>query len=307
MDEQQGQPSENDSRRSQDPVVSGSVTSGVDKIRQTEYRNTSANEPQHVQDGLIKRYWNRFANGGGDRIVELILAAAITFFAAGQWFTSCENNAATTAQTSQLISAAQINAYASTQNMQASRDFAKSAQSINIGIEKAVGNLKRQAIDAEEARESSENASNRALNASIESSRIDQRAWISVKSVKLTTAYSENVPGEATVAIANTGKTPALNVGISIGNVSVGATSPDLRIVKGNRTVQPPGDNGNALFLSIPPTPSGRKIYLRFAIDYWDVFQKPTDRPHTTSFCGYYPSTQPPFFFNCPDVTTEME
>jgi hypothetical protein len=33
-------------------------------------------------------------------------------------------------------------------------------------------------------------------------------------------------------------------------------------------------------------------------IEYRDIFQKASDRPHSTSFCGYYPTTQPPFFFN---------
>jgi hypothetical protein len=145
MDEQQGQPGENDGRGSQNPVVSGPIASRGDKKHQTEFRNTSANEPRYVQDGLIKRHWNRFTNGGGDRVVELILAAAITFFAAGQWFTGCENNAATTAQTNQLISAAQINASASRQNALAAGSFANSAQSINHGISDAVDKLNLQA------------------------------------------------------------------------------------------------------------------------------------------------------------------
>jgi hypothetical protein len=77
-------------------------------------------------------------------------------------------------------------------------------------------------------------------------------------------------------------------------------------LTKIQRTVESPGSMDDTLFVGIPRTPEGDKVYIRFLIEYWDIFQKPIDTPHRTMFCGYYPTTQPPFFFNCTKVVGEM-
>ncbi len=141
-----------------------------------------------------------------DRVVELFLAFAIAIVASVQLYTTINNNSGTSQQTDQLIAAAKISAYASNQNAQASRNFADSARSINGGINDAVGKLSRQASIADEARATSQEASRESLSSTIRAFHLDQRAWVSIKSVKLTKPLSVSDKAEITVTLANTGK-----------------------------------------------------------------------------------------------------
>jgi hypothetical protein len=145
----------------------------------------------------------------------------------------------------------------------------------------------------------------RSLQASIDNFHQDQRAWIYVKSVKLTAPYSAIQPGEITVEIANSGKTPGLDTSIAEGGMTSYPYPPLGKNKKLQRIVEPPGSNGDTMYIQIPAT-SANKIYLRFAIQYWDVFQKSSDPPHKTTFCGFYPTSRPPNFFNCPDLPGTM-
>jgi hypothetical protein len=61
---------------------------------------------------------------------------------------------------------------------QASRDFADTAGDIKDSIDTAVDKLDAQAKGIEQSRKSSQSASAKALNAAINGSRLDQRAWI---------------------------------------------------------------------------------------------------------------------------------
>jgi len=135
------------------------------------------------------------------------------------------------------------------------------------------------------------------VDATIEHFRLDQRAWVPVKSVTLTTPYSLTQHGEVTVSISNNGKTPALDAYIV--NAGMGTTpnlimtpvSPKSTVIASAGDVQ--------FYLDMPPNPTGVKIYIKVVIRYLDIFQKSTDKPHSTIFCGYYPTTQPPHFFSC--------
>jgi hypothetical protein len=139
-----------------------------------------------------------------------------------------------------------------------------------------------------------------------DTSRLDQRAWVSVKGVKLTTQYTAKTAGEATVMIANTERTPALNVAIVKSGFSLDREPELLPASPMIQMVEAPGSTEDTIFIGIPPTPEGTRIYIKFVIEYWDVFQKLTDPPHTTTFCGFYPTTRPPFFFNCPNSASTM-
>ena len=97
-------------------------------------------------------YWKRLLAEKPDRHIELFLTFAITFFAAVQWITSCQNNKSTTAQTGQLITAANINAQAAQQiadaskrNATAAETFSTTAGLINGQMEAAVAKLNLQA------------------------------------------------------------------------------------------------------------------------------------------------------------------
>lgn len=139
----------------------------------------------------------------------------------------------------------------------------------------------------------------RSLDATIDQFHLDQRAWVSILSVQLDKPYSINNPGDVVVELANTGKTPALNAAITGGNFSFLPNFGLEPLKEIKRMVIAPNSNTDEMFLPIPPMNATTKIYVRFKIEYRDVFQKPTDEPHSTTFCGYYPSTKPPFFFNC--------
>ena len=80
--------------------------------------------------------------------------------------------------TARIRDAAEKQACAANKSAQASRDFADTAAKINSGIGDAVGKLDAQAKAIEDSRRSSDSASLQSLNASIESSRLDQRAWV---------------------------------------------------------------------------------------------------------------------------------
>jgi hypothetical protein len=115
-------------------------------------------------------------------------------------------------QTDKLIAAANIQAGAATQNVvsaqqsaQAATDFAVQAAGINTQTEAAVRQFQRIAKDSEKA-----------LEANIEASRLDQRPWVGLQAVQCigcTTAADRSLSVQDLVGvIVNTGKTPALEM-----------------------------------------------------------------------------------------------
>jgi hypothetical protein len=117
--------------------------------------------------------------------------------------------------------------------------------------------------------------------------------------------YSLTTKGQIAVAIANSGKTPALDVGISemaFGYSDNTTLAPQKTIL---RMTVAPNASDDTMFVGAPEGNPTAKVYLRFVIEYWDIFQKRgIDPPHTTMFCGYYPTTQSPFFFNSNGCST---
>lgn len=131
-----------------------------------------------------------------------------------------------------------------------------------------------------------------------DNARLDQRAWVSIRSVKLTTPYSLTAKGRITVAIANSGRTPALYVDMTkVGFGPLPNPESSSTILGASMTIAP-GSSDDEMFIDVPPANPDKMVYLRFVIEYRDIFQQPTDKPHETVFCGYYPTTQPSFFFN---------
>lgn len=122
------------------------------------------------------------------------------------------------------------------------------------------------------------------IDLTVEQFQRDQRAWVSVKSVKIIAANYPNKEGSIQVDIVNSGKTPALHaeiismgVGITRQTIKMGPPpSPQIMDI-------PPSGGGYSMFLGIPKgTPT--EIYLRFVISYRDVFQ--STELHKTTFCG---------------------
>jgi hypothetical protein len=141
----------------------------------------------------------------------------------------------------------------------------------------------------EEAR-LSRKQSEKALDATITQFHLDQRAWVSVKSVKMTSQNYPNAKGMITISLTNTGKTPAwkatmVSMGSSTTEESVKQKPPDGPKIL---TVAPNADD--QFFVELSPGES-TVTYIKFSIKYWDVFQSPSDKPHTTTFCGRYDPT----------------
>jgi lysyl-tRNA synthetase class I len=106
-------------------------------------------------------------------------------------------------QTQRLIEAAKRNAAAA-------EHFSDSAKLINGGVGDAVKKLEAQAEAIEAARQSSQEASNKALQASIDNFHADQRAWLGASDN--TYNLAESGPISSSVSVLNTGKSPALDI-----------------------------------------------------------------------------------------------
>jgi hypothetical protein len=147
---------------------------------------------------------------GIDKVIELTLAFCIAFFALLQWLTTLSNNASTADQSSQLITAAKINAYAAKQNAGAAGNFAVSAQKINQGIGDAVDKLAAQAAEIEASRESSVEESQRSLRTTLRNFQRSERAWVGFTKMDRTIKPEDVL--EPTAHFINSGRTPAFDV-----------------------------------------------------------------------------------------------
>ncbi len=150
----------------------------------------------------------------------------------------------------------------------------------------------------------------KSLNATIEQFHLEQRAWVSIKSVMVTKPFSKTESAEMTVNFTNTGKTPALNCGVTKKAVSFSADKLQfMPVPKPFKSVVAPGSE-DATFLNVPPVPEiadaiaqhSVTVYLGIVIEYDDIFGK----HHSTKFCGFYPTMRPPFFFNCEHGGSDM-
>jgi hypothetical protein len=116
----------------------------------------------------------------------------------------------------QQACAARRIAEASIRNASAAEGFATSAGLINTGIGNAVVKLEAQVRAVEESRKSSEAASTKSLNNSIEASRLDERAWMGVSEVLVSDSSKER-GFPAAVVFVNSGKTAANNAETAAG------------------------------------------------------------------------------------------
>jgi hypothetical protein len=112
-----------------------------------------------------------------------------------------ENNRQASQQIQQLVSAADIQAQASTKNAAAAVNFAASAAGMNKQAEASVKEVRRLADDANQ----SSDTAKRALDAS-------SRAWIAPANAYFTSEIAKNVPLSFEVQYRNTGRSPALDV-----------------------------------------------------------------------------------------------
>ncbi len=213
--DQVGESTANESTGSASGNISAGTMHPSERVDE-QHTDTPTNEVRD-QKRTWKEWWRLLVREKPDRHIELALTLIIGFFALVQLITSCSNNASTSRQTQQLITAAGISAYAAQQNLGASRNFAASAQGINQGISEAVDRLGRQAAIAEGTRQSAEEASANALRATTENFRTEQRPWMVftvTPAGPLTWHDAEKFGLDVpfSVQLQNYGKTPATNV-----------------------------------------------------------------------------------------------
>jgi hypothetical protein len=200
------------------PETSGQAVTGIKVDPQPEppvkagQADESASETQKETLDAIKK---------GERIA-LIIAAIVAVGTIGQWITTCQNNASTSAQIEKLITAANTQAgaaqqlvIASQRNAAAAESFSNSAASINGGMGNAVSKLQGQVEQTAQLASKADQA-NRIAQQAIES---QIRPWIDA-SAGISQPIVIEPDGVAQVStdvtIRNLGHSPAVNVTINV-------------------------------------------------------------------------------------------
>jgi len=242
-----------------------------------------------------------------------VVSAISTFFTMVIYFQIRGIMESSSGQTDKLIQAANTQAIAaqnistaSDRNAVAAEQFSRSADQIREQTEKAVRELNRAAKDSENAITQGSANAQRALNASINATLLDQRAWVGA-AARLTRFDSKGI--EAKIVLQNTGKTPAIDV---MTGYSGFVTLPDEEDGYGcdfisKRTIAGPippqipvivpqiADSDSGVVKNYQAIYEGKKfLYIYGCVIYWDI-RGPIDtqtqqaiQPHTTSFCFVY-------------------
>lgn len=165
--------------------------------------------------------------------------------------------------------------------------------------------------DSRKSTEDQARQSGKALDASIDNFRQDQRAWVSVKNARLTKPFSTTEKAQVTVLVTNTGHTPALKMYFSCRGMKLDAEPTcDSHLGKGEVFKSPVSPGGeNEQFVLIDPQSQAlidglknktHSLYLKLGLEYWDI----NGKVHHTTFCGSYPSDHEPFLMGCPNGGT---
>lgn len=312
--------------------------SEVDARPAVEKISTQENAINPDTDGENKhagfRKWLRDLLGKeADRHAELILAFAITAFAGCQLIVTCNNNRSTSQQVDRLIaatnsiqSAAQSFSGSAAGIASSASQFTASAGDIDKGISSAVLKLQAQAKATEDSVNTARNAvrensseAQRALTATIDTAHLDQRAWVVASNFSLSEEPVENKPFKVMISLANTGKTPALDV-INVGAIYVWYGQPINNLAmptnSRSRAMIPPtifGASGSGSFETGEYKLSRRdldqydakitNIYVNALISYKDVF----GCPHWTRVCMFHVHGDPPEKFEFCSTGNEVD
>ena len=242
-------------------------------------------------------------NLAATRVIALVTALYMCF-AALQWWTMRNQLAemhGTGVQTDKLIAAA--NAISGHQKQMVDDNKTNLAQN-EAAIEKALkenrDELAKLLGENHKALEANRVQGQSSLDASINASRLDQRAWIGVKATSVTAV--EGQPFSAKVEVTNTGKTPALDahgftnaeelvVGVGkltseatwANNVEAGVTWSRATIYPGGTIFGSVKDSGVLTHDGLALVTKGtHRIYVRVVYGYDDIF----GRPHKIRYCG---------------------
>jgi hypothetical protein len=155
----------------------------------------------------------------GVEIVGLVALIVYTCFAGCQW--KVANDTLTEIQnskidTNRVITASEAQAHAASKIAEAAASFSASAERISQETAHAADQLRRAAADSEVAMRENARDARGALNASIEASKLDERAWLGISETEVL-RYDPSDPAKPfrfQILFHNTGKTPARQVHI---------------------------------------------------------------------------------------------
>jgi hypothetical protein len=217
--------------------------------------------------------------------------------------------------TAKMITASETQASAATKNATAAASFSASADGINIQTKMAVDKFDRIAKASEHSIRATQQAAQDALNASINASRLDQRAWVGLL-YPVTTFDNKKLQVGVSVVFKwrfkNSGKTPAINVAYDPEIIfrEPGKGVPDYDVdVKDNAyskltgireaSVIAPGEEQFITFPTPVPAPiffgpkqfvlmenNATVMYVVGKVTYNDIF--PGTPQHSTKFCVLY-------------------
>jgi hypothetical protein len=176
-------------------------------------------------------------------------------------------------------------------------NMSDAAEKIRQASENMVIQNKRIADNAQKAIEISNRQSKQVLDATISNTRLQERAWLTASSLKLSEEPALNKGFTVTIGVSNTGRTPALDVSnecrLSVWNVDPSpANFNALKPV--SKGILAPGNN-SVSFTCVPATlttstqidaytSKAIRIYVEAMIRYTDTFK----RVHWTKVCVYH-------------------
>ena len=242
-----------------------------------------------------------FKNLGRPKGVNIFLTAIIAVSTVVQTCNSRSNNRSSGLQAERLIDAAN-------RVDDAAGSFSHSASGINQGVSDAVNRLQAQAHVTELARETSAAQNELTLRNTIESSRLDQRAWVAAEAI--TALPNTFVAGQTAfleILFRNTGRTPAKNVRIAtIHEATRRGSPPPFQYSAPSRygLMAPNGTAFNHIPVAFNPltlaplplddrsiqqlTSGDETLYIHGELTYDDIF----GQQHWTTYC-YFLSNLP--------------
>lgn len=172
------------------------------------------------------------------------------------------------------------------------------ADKIKNAAQNMVAQDQRIADNSEAALKATTKQAKSALDSSIDSSHLDQRAWLVVSTLAISAEPSQEDGASVTVSLANTGRTPALKLinqsKLFFLDIDPAGANFNLPTNPRSRAIVPPGvsgvqfTTGKLKFKSLSQVglyESGvYKVYVQALIRYRDVFGK----SHWTSVCAYH-------------------
>jgi len=286
------------------PAVAGDTTARTDvspvavipkETPQTETEKTELKDekPSQFQPPNPTHHKNRFLKGTTSTDWLIVLLTAVI---AGTSYLQWREIHQGSSDTHDLAVAAKAQA-------DKMKDVSDAADRIRQAADNMVTQDQRIADNAQNSLNASNRQSKAALDASIESTHLDQRAWLNISSFKLSEEPTLNQGVTVTLFVFNSGKTPALEMTnestLIFSNVEPPPTAFSFEPNPVSRSIVPPGTAGtffrtNPLTLKTLSQASAygsvlSKIYVEATIHYKDTF----GRSHWTRVCAWHASGAP--------------